>query len=90
MNRSVSLARYVCFYVVISFHNTNTQISYSVPSFLNYFAMVVDKGKLLDTVEEEDPQRILMRTRLRRVRDHTIDEENRKKKKRRLFACLRS
>ena len=54
---------------------------------LNYLAMVVDKRKLLDTVEEEAAERLLMRNPQKKGKtDHTTDEDNRKKKKRRQFA----
>ena len=54
---------------------------------LNYPAVVVDKRKLLDTVEEEAAERLPMRNPQKKGKtDHTTDEDNRKKKKRRQFA----
>ena len=57
---------------------------------LNYLAMVVDRRKLLDTVEKEAAERFLMRNPQKKSKtDHTTDEDNRnkkKKKKRRQFA----
>ena len=54
---------------------------------LNYLAMVVDRRKLFDAVEDEAAERLLMRNPQKEGKtDHTPDEDNTRKKKRRKFA----
>ena len=54
---------------------------------VNYLAMVVNKRKILDSVEEQAAERLYMRNPQKKGKtDHTQDEDNRKKKKRRQFA----